>query len=166
MKRTKTFAKWIGLGLLLNLLIIQFIQPARTAPAIAPGHDLRTSPQAPGPQAAAVLRAACYDCHSSETKWPWYGYVAPVSWWLADHIKDARERLNFSDWPANNPRLLKKKLHQIRDEVDDGSMPLPSYTWMHPAARLTAAEKNHITDWADQEADKINLPAPAVEADK
>jgi hypothetical protein len=166
MKRIKSFAKWIGLALFLNLLLIQFIQPARTAPAVAPGHDLRTSPQAPGPQAAAALQAACYDCHSSETKWPWYGHVAPVSWWLADHIKDARERLNFSDWPTDNPRLLKKKLHQISEDVTEGEMPLKSYTWMHPAARLTAEEKNHITDWADQEADKIIVPASAAEAGK
>lgn len=166
MKRIKTYAKWIGLGLLLNFLIIQFFQPARTNPPVVPGHDLRASTNAPNPKVAAVLQAACYDCHSYETQWPWYGHVAPVSWWLADHIKDARERLNFSEWPTDDPAKAKKKLHRISESVDDGDMPLASYTWMHPAARLSTDDRKLLTDWADQEADKISVREPAATSEK
>ena len=162
MNRAKSIIKRLGWGLLAVLALCQFIRPGHTNPPAAPGRDLSASAFAPSAKVAALLRGACYDCHSYETKWPWYGQIAPVSWWLADHIKDARARLNFSDWPVDNPARAKKKLERISENVESGDMPLPSYTWMHPAARLSAADKKLLADWADESADNIKLPAPAA----
>ena len=78
-----------------------------------------------------------------------------MSWWVAGHIRDGRRHLNFSDWPPADPRRAKKKLGQIAETVTEGEMPLPSYTWIHSQARLTAADKKLLADWAETEAAKI-----------
>ena len=101
-----------------------------------------------------MLRGACYDCHSDETKWPWYNRVAPVSWWLADHVNDGRKELNFSDWPQD-PKRAARKWTAISDEVSSGSMPLRSYTWMHAGARLAAGEREQFAKWAEEEAERL-----------
>lgn len=154
----KRFLKWFALGLAGSVAAIQFAQPDRANPPAAPGRDL-IAVTAPPPPVATMLRAACYDCHSHETRWPWFDRIAPVSWWVAGHIKDGRKHLNFSDWPPADPRRAKKRLGQISEEVAAGGMPLPSYTWMHPAARLSAADKKLLADWAETEAAKISAAA-------
>ncbi len=155
----KPFSKKILGGIAVGALVIQFIKPAGKNPPVTAGRDLLAGENPPPPNVSALLRGACYDCHSCETKRPWYGYVAPVSWWLDSHINDARSAMNFSEWPRDNPHRAAKKLSAISDEVGDGSMPLPSYTWMHPAARLTAAERKVLADWADAEEERIKSAA-------
>ena len=146
--------KWICGGAAAMVMMLQLTNPALTNPPILPGHDLAaTNP--PPPHVVATLRAACYDCHSNETKWPWYSRVAPVSWWLVDHIKDARQRLNFSDWPHDDTRRAAKKWRRISDEVSSGDMPLTSYTWVHASARLSAAQRDQLAKWAEQEAARL-----------
>lgn len=114
------------------------------------------STNAPPPQISAMLHSACYDCHSYETHWPWYGYVAPVSWWLAGHVRDARASLNFSEWPHDNPKKAAKKWNYIADSVREGDMPLPSYLKIHKEARLTEEQKNELADWAEKESDRLS----------
>src|SRR5262245_17833149 len=94
-----------------------------------------------------MLQGACYDCHSDKTEWPWYNHIAPVSWWLADHVNDGRKRLNFSAWPHDDPSKAARKWSHVSDEVSGGTMPLSSYTWMHSAARLTAEERERFAKW-------------------
>jgi hypothetical protein len=125
---------------------------------VVPGHDL-LSTNAPPPQIAAMLRAACYDCHSYETRWPWYGHLAPVSWWLDGHVRDAREGLNFSEWPHNDPQRAAKKWNHISDRVRDGDMPLSSYARIHKAARLTDEQRKQLADWAQQESQRLKATA-------
>src|SRR4051812_9751220 len=95
--------------LLAVFALLQLTNAGRTNPVAAPGHDFLSS-NAPPPEITTLLRNACYDCHSYETRWPWYGHVAPVSWWLDNHVHDARESLNFSEWPHDNPQKAAKKL--------------------------------------------------------
>ena len=159
MNRIKTCAKWFIPGLAVSLVLIQFIPGSRRNPPVTPGHDLLAGTNTPPPKVAAVLRAACYDCHSYETKWPWYSHVAPVSWWIKSHINDGRKHLNFSEWPPGDPARTRRKLHAISENVDGGDMPLPSYTWIHAEARLSVADKKLITDWADAQADQIKTDA-------
>jgi len=97
----------------------------------------------PPPQIAKLLHSACYDCHSDETKWPWYSRVAPVSWLVADDVTRGRERLNFSEWPRDLPERVAKRLERISEEVDDQEMPPAKYTLLHPEARLTAASASN-----------------------
>src|ERR1700690_2763813 len=99
----KSVTKKILAGIAVVAVVLQFIKPAGKNPPVTTGHDLFAGSDAPPPPVAALLRAACYDCHSNETKWPWYASVAPVSWWLENHVADGREHLNFSEWPRDNP---------------------------------------------------------------
>jgi hypothetical protein len=77
-----------------------------------------------------MLHAACYDCHSSETLWPWYSHIAPMSWLIASDVKEGREHLNLSDWPNDNPMRAAKRLENMSDEISSGEMsaiePLPA----------------------------------------
>ena len=150
--------KWIAATLAVVFALLQFVNPPRTNPPVAPGHDLlATNP--PPPQIATLLHSACYDCHSYETKWPWYSHVAPASWLVADDVKDGRERLNFSDWPRALPERAAKRLERISEEVDDKDMPPAKYTLLHPEARLTAGQREQLIHWADQEAARLKPAA-------
>src|SRR5580698_10526515 len=93
--------KIIGVLVLLAVIALQFTNPSYQNPQVSPGHDLLAT-NAPPTNIAAYLKNSCYDCHSFETKWPWYSYVAPFSWLLARDVKAARAALNFSDWPHDD----------------------------------------------------------------
>ena len=150
--------KWIFAGLAVVFALLQFTNPPRTNPPVASGHDLlATNP--PPPQIAALLHHACYDCHSDETKWPWYSHVAPVSWLVANDVKDGRERMNFSDWPRELPKRAARRLERISEEVDYHDMPPAKYTLMHPEARLTAGQRLQLIHWANQEAARLKSAA-------
>jgi hypothetical protein len=115
---------------------IQLIRPARTNPPTDPARTLAARGGAPT-GAVAVLERACRDCHSNETRWPWYSHVAPVSWWVVDHVNHGRSHFNYSDWArysASEARDLLKGACQLARE---GKMPLPSYLRMHRDARLS-----------------------------
>jgi hypothetical protein len=154
----KTKLKWIFAALVVVFALLQLKNPPRTNPPVEPGHDLMaTNP--PAPEIAALLHNACYDCHSYETRWPWYSHIAPVSWLVADDVKDGRERLNFSDWPRPLPERAAKRLERISEEVDYKEMPPAKYTLLHPEARLTDAQREQLMHWADQEVARLK---PAV----
>jgi hypothetical protein len=146
--------KWIFAAFVAVFALLQFTNPPRTNPPVAPGHDLMAT-NAPPPQIAALLHAACYNCHSYETKWPWYSHIAPVSWLVAGDVASGRERLNFSDWPGALPERAAKRLERISEEVDDKEMPPSKYTLLHPEARLTADERQQLIHWADQESARL-----------
>jgi hypothetical protein len=146
-KRFKIFG---GIGLL-ALIALQLTNPSHQNPRVAAGHDVLAS-NAPPPSVAASLKNACYDCHSFETKWPWYSYVAPVSWYVARDINAARASLNFSDWPHDDPRRARKRWGHIADEVENGEMPLPNYARIHGEAQLDARQRAELIKWASQQA--------------
>ncbi|HWD92086.1 MAG TPA: heme-binding domain-containing protein [Verrucomicrobiae bacterium] len=150
--------KWTGISAVAAFGLLQLTNVARINPPVLPGHDL-LSTNAPPLQITAMLRSACYDCHSYETRWPWYGHVAPVSWWLDGHVRDARDRLNFSEWPHGDNQREAKRWNRISDTVRDGDMPLPSYTRIHKTARLTDEQRNQLADWAEQEAARLKAMA-------
>jgi hypothetical protein len=95
----------------------------------------------------AMLEVACYDCHSNYTRYPWYANIQPVGWWLAKHVKDGKEDLNFSEFGSYSLKRQKNKLRSIENSIKDDDMPLTSYTLIHKNARLTNEEKTQITDW-------------------
>ena len=145
---------WILAGLAAGFALLQLANPSRTNAPVVPGHDLlATNP--PPPEITALLHHACYDCHSNETKWPWYSRVAPVSWLVANDVARGRERLNFSEWPRELPERAAKRLERISEEVDYKDMPPAKYTLMHPEARLTADQRQQLIHWADQEAARL-----------
>ena len=96
----------------------------------------------------AILKKACYDCHSNETKWPGYSRVAPVSWFVAHHVHEGRENVNFSTWSRLTDDARSDTLRAIAKEVRKGEMPISNYTWLHPEARLSDEQRKRIVDWA------------------
>jgi hypothetical protein len=150
--------KWIFGALAAAFALLQFTNPARTNPPSPPGGDISaTNP--PPPQIAALLHTACYDCHSDETKWPWYGHVAPASWLVVSDVNDGRERLNFSDWPHALPERAAKRLERISEELDYKNMPPAKYTIIHADARLTDGQRKALIQWADDTAAKLKAAA-------
>jgi hypothetical protein len=150
----KNKLKWIFAALVAVFALMQLANPPRTNPPVAPGHDIMAT-NAPPPEIATLLHTACYNCHSHETKWPWYSHVAPVSWLVANDVNRGRERLNFSDWPRALPERAAKRLERISEELDYKDMPPAKYTLLHPEARLTAVQRKLLIDWADQEAARL-----------
>ncbi|MBA3873051.1 MAG: heme-binding domain-containing protein [Anaerolineae bacterium] len=91
------------------------------------------------PQTEQLARSACYDCHSNETRYPWYSHVAPVSWLIYDDINVARDSLNFSTWSKREIDV-----NDIIDQIQQGAMPLPIYLPLHSEAQLTAEQKAQL----------------------
>lgn len=94
----------------------------------------------------AILRRACYDCHSNETEWPWYSHVAPVSFLVVHDVHEGREHLNFSDWEHS-----RKDVDEILEEVEEGEMPMKIYLITHPNAALSDADLATIRSWVKSE---------------
>ena len=130
---------------------LQLFNPARTNPPVK-NDFLAAAP--PAAAIAASLRAACYDCHSHETKWPWYARLAPISWLIAGDVNEGRAHLNFSDWPTQPDRAA-KKLDRINEVLDYREMPPKKYTLIHASARLTEAQRKEIMDWIAATAAKL-----------
>ncbi len=122
------------------LLAIQLVPVNRDNP------EDRRGPGAP-PQVEAILRRACYDCHSNETVWPWYSRVAPVSWMVAYDVHEAREHLNFSDFQDLSEGTQVKVWAAVMKEIDEGEMPLWYYRPFHPETRLTDADIAVLRAW-------------------
>ncbi len=125
------------------LVVIQFFQPERTNPPVNPASTFEAVAK-PGPGLAGVVNRACRDCHSNETTWPWYSKIAPVSWLVADDVKEARAHLNFSEWGYYSPEMSRLKLKEACTEVKGGDMPLWIYRLVHAQARLTDADVQAI----------------------
>ncbi len=104
----------------------------------------------PSKDVKAILQQSCYDCHSNNTEYPWYNNIAPVSYWLANHVKDGKKHLNFSMWNTYELKGKDHKLEEVIEMVHDGEMPLKEYTWTHESARLTEEQRTAIIDWAKQ----------------
>ena len=104
---------------------------------------------------SGILKTSCYDCHSNETKYPWYSHVAPVSWLVSKDVREAREELNFSTWQAYDMMEKLEKLDDIAIEVKEGEMPLGIYTVIHSSAKLDDAQRQLIVEWAEATMDVV-----------
>jgi len=136
----------VALACILVLAAIQLIPVHRTNPPVLSEVD------APAP-VMAILRRACYDCHSNETRWPWYSHVAPMSWLVVSHVNEGRGDLNFSEWPLLDFESQSLSFGDIRRQITERKMPLRSYTWMHRDARLTQEDRDAILQWVGEGTD-------------
>ena len=141
--------KYVVLIAALLLGVAQFIQPERTNPPTDSVFAFEAVAK-PDPDLVTIVQRACYDCHSHRTVWPWYRGIAPVSWLVADDVKDGRAHLNFSQWNLYSPETARKRLKEACQEVRKGEMPLWNYRLMHPEARLSDEEVQTICDAASQ----------------
>ena len=141
--------KIIAVVLLVAFVGIQFIPTNRNHSEEVPPSDFMLVKNVPT-EVKSILMISCYDCHSNNTHYPWYQKVQPVSWYLEGHIEDGKEELNFSDFGNYSDRMQKAKMRSIISQVEDGKMPLPSYTLLHPEAELTAEEKQLLVKWIEE----------------
>jgi hypothetical protein len=147
--------------LLIVLVIIQFIHPAKNIAASRSPNDIALRFGVPE-NVQGILKKSCYDCHSNNTIYPWYNNIQPVAWWLANHINDGKEELNFSEFASYEPKKQYHKLRAAIGEIKEEGMPLNSYLWIHKDAILTSNQRAAITSWADSLSKEIktknNLP--------
>ena len=136
---------WVLGGLVVALVVSQMVPVQRTNP---PADGPLTLPAG---EVGEILRGACMDCHSHETVWPGYARVTPIKFLLANHVSEGRQNLNFSTWGSQTPERRGRKLEEIVEVVKSGEMPMATYTWMHPAARLTDEQRSALTAWAEAE---------------
>lgn len=146
MTRRKLIKRIIG-GLVLLLVVIQFIRPARNVSSAPAGpDDFLVRFNMPEPLRRQV-QASCYDCHSNNTRYPWYTNVQPVGWWLQYHVDAGRKKLNFSAFGAYSAKKQAHKVDEMIDEISDDAMPLKSYTLIHREARLPEQTSDALIDW-------------------
>lgn len=131
----------ILLAAIVLFVLAQLVPVSRTNP---PPQGVVDAP----PAVKAILERSCYDCHSRETRWPWYAHVAPASWLVAYDVHHARKHLDFTAWDTYTPKRRAKKIGAAWDEVHEGDMPLFYYLPLHPKARLSDADKQLIHEWA------------------
>lgn len=143
-------------ALLVVLVLMQFYRPAKNNGPIDGPTDISVAYAAPA-EVMNVLHKSCYDCHSNHTEYPWYNNIQPVALWLADHVDEAKDELNFSEFGTYKTKRKLKKLKEIVHEVEEGDMPLSSYTLLHGEARLTPQEKQLLIDWAKGLTQKISI---------
>ncbi|RPD97662.1 hypothetical protein EGM88_07650 [Aureibaculum marinum] len=138
--------KIIALILLIGFVGIQFVPTDLNQSDTVPKTDflLVNNTQE---NISAILQESCYDCHSNNTKYPWYNKVQPAAWFLENHIKDGKEELNFNEWDTYSNRRKNSKLKSIISQVKDDEMPLASYTLIHKDAKLSKSEKTLIIDY-------------------
>ena len=156
---SSTLLKRIVLVFVIVVAGIQFVRPDRTNPPVDPARSLSATATVPA-EVASVLRRSCYDCHSSETRWPWYSATVPMGWSVADHVTEGRSHVNFSEWGAYPPKKRVGILEKMCDEVREGGMPLKQYLWLHRDARLSEADWKSVCDWSMDEADRLGGRQP------
>jgi hypothetical protein len=154
MNRARTLR--LAIGLVAVFVLIQVIRPSRTNPAVVPSRSVAAHMDMPQ-DVQAVLKRACYDCHSSDTVWPWYSQVAPVSWYIAHDVKVARRHINFEDWEAQvSPSEGREHLGLACKLMREGKMPPEDYLFMHKNASVSTADVNSVCAWTQKVAPPEN----------
>ncbi len=142
--KARKFLTTFMTGLAGCLLIVQFITIQRTNP------PLKGDLAAPA-QIKSLFREACYDCHSNETRWPWYTYIAPVSWLVEHDVESGRKELNFSEWESYYPTTQRRKLQWMDKALREETMPPWTYRILHPGAGLTQEDLAMLEQWIEAE---------------
>lgn len=147
--------KKILLALTIGFVAIQFLQPGHNTDTGMLPTDFAKIYVVPN-NVQLILQNACYDCHSNNTTYPWYSKIQPVAWMMARHVKNGKDKLNFSDFGTYTNRRQISKLNGIANQIKDGQMPLSSYKWMHKSANLSQDQKKMIIDWMNSTADSLS----------
>ncbi len=145
--------------LLVALIVIQFIHPKKNKATGPQPNHIGNSFTIPT-DVKTILAKACYDCHSNNTRYPWYATFQPVHWWLNDHVKNGKKSMNYDEYTHKSLRYQYHKMEETVEMVEDGFMPLDTYTWIHKDARLTSEEKNKIIGWAQAVMDSMKAKYP------
>lgn len=139
-------AKKILIGLLVIVLLMQVMQPTKNQSDTRSENDISNVYALPA-GVYETLTKKCYDCHSNNTHYPWYVHIQPIGWWMASHIKEAQDQLNFSEFKTYETKRANHKLEEVSEEVAEGHMPIKSYLWLHPEAKVTPEELKALNGW-------------------
>lgn len=153
-------AKRVLLALLVILIVIQFFHPSKNISNTRSPNDIAAVYNEPE-NVRTILNKACNDCHSNNTRYPWYNNIQPVAWWLHSHIQDGKRGLNFNEFTTYRISKQYHRMQDVIDEVKEGDMPLGSYTIIHTDSRLTDQEKVTLTNWANSIRAAIKAKYPA-----
>ena len=137
--------KKVLLVILVVIILIQFIRPEKNESAIAM-NDITTVLEVPE-DVKQLIKTSCADCHSNKTVYPWYSEIAPVSWYLAQHVNEGKEHLNFSEWAAYNNNQKSHIINDLKEVLEDHEMPLKSYLIIHKDAEMTQNNYETLLNW-------------------
>lgn len=147
----KKFLRIVLIVLIVVFVVGQAVRPNRTNPPIQAANVL----QAPA-DVQAILNRSCMDCHSNTTRWPWYTNISPLSWWIANHVKEGRHELNFSEFNTYSAKKAAHKMEEVCEQIEKGEMPLSGYAGpLHPDANLSASDKARLCEWAKSEQKRL-----------
>ena len=155
----KKYGNKILIALLVIFLGMQFIRPEKNLSGESK-NDISTQYPVPK-EVLSILQPACLDCHSNSTYYPWYAEIQPLGWWLANHVKEGKRKLNFSEFTSRKLAVQNHKLEEIIEMVKEGEMPLKSYTWIHKEAVLSPDQQVILTSWAQGIMDTLRHHYPA-----
>jgi Haem-binding domain len=163
----KKFLKRFFLLLLIVFVVLQFFRSKKNISEAKAVNDITTK-YAVSADVMASLQTSCYDCHSNNTKYPWYNTIQPVAWWLADHIEEGKKEINFNEFAAYSSRRQYKKFKEINTQLEEDEMPLKSYTIVHGDAKLSKEKKVAIYNWTNAMMDsmKVRYPIDSLERPK
>lgn len=156
MKKFFKIAAWI---LLPALIVIQFFQPTMNASPAFSGHRLTDRFKVPE-EVSDILSLSCYDCHSNNTRPMFYMRVQPIGWWIMHHVEEGKDELNFDEFGSYPLNVQYHKLEEIVEVVEEGEMPLTSYTLIHSDAKLSEVQRDAITVWANALIDTMEARYP------
>ncbi len=146
--------------LLLAFIVLQFIRPEKNKAEGISNNDISKMYPVPA-DVQSILKTSCYDCHSNNTVYPWYAEIQPAGWWLADHVKEGKKELNFSEFASYRISRQYRKLDEINGEVKEDKMPLDNYLWIHKYAKLNEQQKLTLANWVTTLRDTIKANYPA-----
>ena len=145
----RTKLKWTAIVVAVILIGLQFTTPRHTNPSLNEAQTLQAMIAVPS-EVSALFGRSCNDCHSNQTNWRWYTYVAPVSWFTVDHVNKGRAELNLSEWGRYGTRMKDTRLKAICAQCRGGTMPLASYAFVHREVRLSAEQVKLICEWTER----------------
>ncbi len=152
--------KKILVFLLVVLIGIQFFHPKKNVANGPFAADIASVYPVP-PEVNEILKTSCNDCHSNNTYYPWYNNIQPVAWWLNDHVKEGKGEVNFNEFGTYRIGKQYRKLLEIKEQIEEGEMPLTSYTLIHSTAKLNEKQKELMINWADSLRSIIRSKYPA-----
>src|SRR6478609_4511987 len=154
-------AKKILIGLVVILVIIQFFRPTKNISEEMSSTEISYHYTIPA-DVDLILKEACNDCHTNNTRYPWYSNIQPVAWWLDHHVTDGKRRLNFAAFTGRPIARQNHSFEDIVETVKKSEMPLPSYTWLglHPGANLSDEQRQVIIKWAEVQMDSLKATYP------
>lgn len=138
--------KKILIIIIIIISVIQFIPVDKTNPPVDSQKDYFSIVNLPE-NVKNILKKSCFDCHSNETVYPWYSNVAPISWFLKNHINEGREHVNFSEWGNYSAEKQKNIVEDCAEEISENEMPLSTYTLLHSDAKLDKEKLQILSLW-------------------